>query len=289
MFVRICSFLTFGNYIFGPFLAIILSNFILTYSFRRLLLAFDLSYFSEWISVLISIIPFRFYISRSTISNEPLFLSIAILTIIFFKFNHKNTTIFLLWLACATKYEGIHLTLSIMISYLLRKDKINAILTLSIIFPYSFIYWLMNISSPGNTDGYNDYINYQTKFATKNSEKIPIFHNIYLITAFVLSIFGSLLLSQTIFPLSIFTFLILLIQIPITTCDFGLYLMQALMFSINIGFLKYFSNNNFRKIILLLYVPYLLLMAWFSARHIESNTCSDTVFNSILSEQNYNY
>ena len=99
MFVRICSFLTFGNYIFGPFLAIILSNFILTYSFRRLLLAFDLSYFSEWISVLISIIPFRFYISRSTISNEPLFLSIAILTIIFFKFNHKNTTIFLLWLA----------------------------------------------------------------------------------------------------------------------------------------------------------------------------------------------
>lgn len=120
LLIRLCSIFCLGHYVMGYYLSIIVGSCLFTYSFRRLLLAYNCVQ-SPFLSTMISCwFPIRFVIYHSVGASEPLYISAICLSLIFYKFERFFPMLLSVWLGCITRIEGMSIGFTIGLCYLLR-------------------------------------------------------------------------------------------------------------------------------------------------------------------------
>ena len=87
LLIRLCAFFTIGNYLYADYMAILVSGFLLCYSFRRVLIIYGCVDNPLYSTLLISIFPMRLFIYHSVGASEPLFISFVCFSFIFYKYD----------------------------------------------------------------------------------------------------------------------------------------------------------------------------------------------------------
>jgi hypothetical protein len=120
LLIRFWAFFTVGNYYFADILAIVSSSLLLSYSFRRLLLAFGCCASPTYSSCLLAFVPMRLVIYHSVGASEPLFIAGVCFSLIFYRFDNLTGVLFSVWLCCLTRIEGMAVGFAIGVCFVLR-------------------------------------------------------------------------------------------------------------------------------------------------------------------------
>lgn len=113
LLIRLCSYLLLKNYFYGFYLSIIVSGFLLCYSFRRLLIITKCVSNPTFTTILLSFIPTRLIIYHSVGASEPLFLTFVCFSLIFYKTNEYFKMLIFVWFSCFTRIEGMSIGFTI--------------------------------------------------------------------------------------------------------------------------------------------------------------------------------
>jgi hypothetical protein len=107
LLIRLWGFFTVGNYYLADLLAILTSALLMSYSFRRLLVAYRCVANPTYTTILLALIPMRLVIYHSVGASEPLFIAEICFALVFFKLDSFTGTLLSVWAACITRIEGM--------------------------------------------------------------------------------------------------------------------------------------------------------------------------------------
>ena len=295
MLIRICSFICFGNYVYGAFLSILVSNFLLSYSFRRLLIVFRCVKDPTWSTIVLSLIPFRLVIYHSVLASEPLFITFICLSFIFYKFDRISTMILFIWCGCFTRIEGMAVGFIIGVCYLIRFDILRALLMFSTFIPDLFLVWFHTIM-------FNDPLAY-IHFNSGNQQimSLHMFFDIFVTsrygselvtshvsTIYLLGLIGVFYLLPSASPLSFFSGFFYLYVSQLRHLDTGRYFIPCSVFSLVAGFDSIFGNYRGKLISLIAYPIFLSFLVWYAVAQIPSNICTDEFFDEVINSRDFN-
>lgn len=286
IFIRICSYICFGNYEFGSFISILLANFLLVYSFRRMLIAYKSVENIEWSTCLISIFPFHFVTSHSTLNNASFYASMICFALIFFKFHYFNLLNFSLIIICSTRVDGVYIVLGFAICYALQRKYMHLLKVLANLLAYFFISWFFHTNFyyfPANNNSFRYY-------KSTKMPRIPYLIDslcsyFYGFTLFI----GCFLCCNTNLPISIASLFSLIYMFPIYNLDFNEYILPYLMLTAIPGY-DCLLHKKFVKIAVLISIPILIaIIIYRSFYKIRLYTCGNDFYSAILDFQNYEY
>lgn len=276
--IFILHFLTFGSWNLAAFLYILITAFLASFFFNRLLYVFKVcSSCMFYYSIALSIYPMRYIVYRSVVNSDSLYLCLAFIALISARISSFKILFISAFLALLTNSQGIVLFLSIL-SYLFfdkKKDR-NEIFHFFLIFPLAFI-------SLGIIQSFfmKSFFGYFTQEFINSDEYCPFvsiflscfevdklwkFHGQFMYYAF--GFIGILFLSMKSTFLSIhlvFSFLYLILL------KYGDVFHQGIQFEIFaiLGFEEFLTSKNVKKILPLFLLIYGAVGLYIANRSID--------------------
>ena len=289
MFIRLCTFFTLGNYESGSFLAIIASNFLVAYSFRRLLTAYHCSSSPVLATCLISIMPFRFVLYRCVVASEPLFIFFISMAMIFYKFDRKSMMMIFVWCCCFTRIEGMAVGFVFGVCYLIRFDIISALQMFLTFVPDVFLVYVhkcafdeplayLNFNSGQQgimtLKPFNDLVS-----AAKWGQTYILPDTLFM---YFVSLIGIVSILPAASPIGLFALVFYIYTSMLNHLDTSRYMIPCHVFSYVIGFDSFFTRNPTPAVCCLVYPIAIVILAYYCMKQIPSNVCSESFFESVI-------
>jgi hypothetical protein len=120
LLIRFFAFFTIGNYYLADLLAILSSGLLLSYSFRRVLLAYRCVIHPTFTTVLLAFVPIRLVIYHSVGASEPLYIASVCLALVCYKLDRFVPMLLAVWFCCITRIEGMAVGAALGLCVLMR-------------------------------------------------------------------------------------------------------------------------------------------------------------------------
>ena len=279
--IKFFSMLFFAQYWLGDILAILFTSLVVTYTFRRFLIAYSAVSDPVWTTRISIFLPLRFFLYKCVGSSEPLFMSFCFLAFVFLKSNQMVFLLLSLYGACITRIEGFAIVGTIGLCYILRFDFIRAILTgLAFLSPYSIMlfheyrfndrYAYIHFNQ-----GHQGLLVFQPFFALFRYTSNPnymhmVFERFAIHIPFAACI--CVVFSVSI-PLAIFSVVYFFYTSMLNHLDIARYSLPSYMPSLLIGMDVLFSSPQMKKHMNFVQIFVMIFGAVYSLGQISSNRC----------------
>jgi len=286
--IRLFAFFTIGNYYIANLLAILFCSFLLSYSFRRLLIIYDCVENPTRTTIFLSVFPMRLLIYHSVGASEPLFLSCVCFSFIFYKTGEFVPMILSVWYGCFTRIEGNAIGFAIGVCYILKFDIIRALkmfitfiplITLLIfhkaMFNDAFAYLTFN----SKKQGLLQFPPFQ-EIVGKVRNTNPLYFHSFTSLFFPLLV-STLLMIPVCGPVAVFAMIFLAYVSLLRHIDLYRYSLPCGVFSLLIGFDSLFSSPQFLKSLPIVAPLYIIICLVYSAGQINSNVCWDQFLKEV--------
>ena len=289
LLIRFISFFTLGNYFYASFLSIIFNNFIVSYSFRRLLIVYHCTNDPFFATCVLSIVPFRFFVYRSVLASEPLFLASTCFALIFYKFDMKSFMIISVWICCITRIEGMAVGFVIGLCYLIRLDILNALLMFVTFIPDLFLIYIHysafhdplayihfnsdNIHIMTNRLFFDLFIPFQMKYPLMRSNTMLMYY---------LPLIGIIATFPIASPIAILCLVFYLYVSMLFHLDTARYMIPCTVFSYIIGFNTFFTRFPTKLSCCAIYLIASLFLVYFTVCQLNDNKCTRSFLMDIL-------
>lgn len=276
--IRICSYLFFKNYLYGFYLSIIVSGFLLCYSFRRLMIITKCVSNPTFTTILLSFFPTRLIIYHSVGASEPLFMTFVCLSLIFYRTNDYFKMMLSVWLACFTRIEGMSVGFTIGVCYLLRFRIVRAFgMFLTFVAPallvlmhkYRFNDPLAYIHFNQNSQQlirWPPFADLLTKQITSDD-----FYDSSFTCFYIILLVGNLFVFPKSIPIGIFSFCFIIYVSLLFHIDIYRYAIPASIFSFLVGFDELLTSDNGKRALLLFSPFYMIITIFYCSGQIGSN------------------
>ena len=289
LLIRFISFFTLGNYFYASLLSILFNNFIVVYSFRRLLISYHCTDDSFFATCVLSIFPFNFFEYRSILASEPLFIASTCFALIFYKFEQKSLMIVSIWICCITRIEGISVGFVIGLCYLIRLEISNALLMLVTIIPYLFLMYIHYAAFHDplayfHIDSENQHIMSLHLFndifeAFRRGSSFISFNTIMMYYLPLIGIFATFPIAS---PIALFCLVFYLYVSMLWNLDTQRYLLPCTVFSYIIGFNTFFTRFPTKLSCCAIYLIVSLFLVYFTVNLFETNKCDRSFIMDVL-------
>ena len=280
LFIRFCSFFSFGNLIIGGYISILLSSFLLIYVFRRVLIVYNCSENPLLLTCLLPFIPTRLTLYHSVPASEPLFLSFVCFSLIFYKLAHYSFMIFFVWLCCITRIEGMAVGATYGFCFLLLKDIPHAAMMfltfvpdICLVIMHKAIYgeWMAYFKFNQKNQGIIQWP--PMNLIISSSKHTNDLTTYSFIAYFLVLIFSWLFVIPKNGPAAILS-LIFILYIPLLFhIDIYRYGLPASVFCFLIGLDKLWSSPKMKNTLKIIWLPYFIFLRSYAAGQITSNSC----------------
>ena len=286
--IRFFSFFTCGNYEIADYLAILFCSLLLSYSFRRLLIAYNCVQNPTFSTQILSIFPLRLAIYHSVGASEPLFMSFSCLALVFYKFDYYNQLLFAIWGACFTRIEGMAVGFTMGVCFLLS-FRIKKAFGMFLTFLSTFALLAFHLAMFGDAFAYIHFnSNFQhlivwppfpelSHFQSTNVVYMHSFLNFYL----PLTI-GTFSLYSIAAPPAIFSTTFLIYLSLLRHVDIFRYSLSSAIFAYIVGFDGFFSHPIVKKVISYLWPVYFIMVLLYCSGQINSNNCPDEFWRLVM-------
>ena len=289
LIIRFCSFFTFGNYVLAAHLSILLCDFLLVYSFRRMLIVYNCSENPTFLTMLLAFIPSRLAVYHSLPASEPCFLTCVCFAFIFYKISNYHMLILSIWYCCITRIEGMAVGATFGFCFLLIFDIPHAAMMFLTFVPdiclmimHKMIYgeWMAYFLFNQKNQGIIHWPPmYKLVYFAQQQDHVDT----YSFVAFyvLLSITWISMITKN-GPVSILSFIFLIYITLLFHIDIYRYGLPASVFCFLIGGDKILTSPKAMKAFKIVFFPYLVLLANYGGGQIRSNTCTDYFFEFVM-------
>ena len=293
MLIRLCTFFTCGNYFYGSFLSIIINNFILAYTFRRLLIAYHCSQSQFFSTCLLAIIPFRLVVYRAVLASEPLFISFVCLSFIFYKFNMKSFMIISVWACCLTRIEGMAVGFVIGLCYLIQFDLIHALMMFVTFIPDLFLMYvhyvafrdpLAYIHFNSNEQNIMTFVPFSDLFSPPKWSRFNGTNTLFM---YFVPLIGIVTIFPNAGPKYLFCSEFYIYVSMLFHLDTSRYMIPCSVFAYIIGFNNFLARFPTKLSCCLVYLIAIIILTYYTGNQIQSNKCQRSFLMSVLKSNNY--
>ena len=287
--IRFFAFLFFGHYYVASLAAIIFCGLLLSYAFRRLLIAYKCVSSPTMTTVLLAFVPMRLVIYHSVGASEPLFIAEVCFVMIFYKYGMRTHLLVAVWACCITRIEGMAVGAAIGACDLLRLD-IPAAMSMFLTFLAPIGLMIMHKGMFGDAFAYLTFNSgrqrlivfppfreMRGKRASDNANHLHSFMDFYFPYAF-----GALLVLLKAGPVGVFACLHLAYVSLLRHIDLYRYALPAGVFSVLIGFDFLWSDNRTKHALMMLAPFYWIEMMLYATGQIHSNKCPIWFLSEVL-------
>jgi hypothetical protein len=281
LLIRAWAFFTIGNYYLADILAILTSGLLLSYAFRRLLIAYRCVVRPTYTTILLAFVPMRLVIYHSVGSSEPLYMALTCLALVFFKLDRFTPMLICVWYCCITRIEGMAVGAAIGLSYLLSLRLFEALgMFLTFLAPFSmlllhramfndaFAYIKFNRDRQG-LFGWPPFVEVlEGRASTTNAGYLHSFLDFY-----PFYVLGGLLVLPTAGPVGIFACGHLAYVAFLRHMDLFRYALPAAIFCVLIGYDRLWAHRIGYSACVAVAPLYILEMALYASGQIHSNRC----------------
>jgi hypothetical protein len=281
LLIRAWAFFTVGNYYIADLLAILTSGLLLSYSFRRVLLAYRCVFHPTYTTILLAFMPMRLVIYHSVGASEPLYLAVTCLALVFFKFDKFTPMLICVWYCCITRIEGMAVGAAIGAAYLLSlriKEALGMFLTFlapmsmmvlhRAMFGDAFAYIKFNRDRQG-LFGWPPFIEVlQGRARTIDAGYLHSFLDFY-----PFYVFGGLLMLPIAGPVGIFACGHLAYVALLRHMDLFRYALPAAVFCLLIGYDRLWTHRLGFSACVAIAPFYIVEMMLYASGQIHSNRC----------------
>lgn len=288
--IRFFAFFTVGNYYIADILAIIFCSLLLSYAFRRLLVAYNCVVNPTFTTVMLAFVPMRLVIYHCVGASEPLFIAEICFVLIFYKYEMHGCLLLAIWASCVTRIEGMAVGAAVGLCYLMKMDLSNAVkMFLTFIAPAFLM--VFHRSMFGNAMAYIDFNKGRQKLigwppmpeissGRVSSNNVNYLHS--FIDFYPLYLIGTVLVLLKAGPIGIFSFGYLMYVSLLRHMDLYRYSLPVGVFAVLIGFDELWTHPYTRFAFKVIGPFYWLEMMIYAAGQIHSNRCSDNFINEVM-------
>lgn len=287
--IRLCAFITIGNYEAADYLAIILSGLLMAYAFRRLLIIYKCVADPTWTTILLAFVPMRLFIYHSVGASEPLFIFFVCMTFIFYKADYYTYMIFAVWGCCFTRIEGMAVGAVVGFCYLLRMKIFHALMMFS-----TFVSTIILLAfHRGMFHDALAYIHFNSDVQKLvgwppfpevlfncQTQDVGYLHS--FIDFYFPYVYGALAMLPFVSPVAIFSLTYLLYVALLRHMDLYRYSLPAGVFALLIGFDCIWSHPIVKCSLPYIAPFYVILMLSYASGQIHSNRCWDDFLNEVF-------
>ena len=288
--IRFFAFLFFGNYYVADLAAIIFCGLLLSYAFRRLLVAYRCVHSPTMTTVLLVFMPMRLIIYHCVGASEPLFIAEVCFVMIFYKYGMRTHLLVAVWACCITRIEGMAVGAAIGACDILRMD-ILAGLSMFLTFLAPIGLMIMHKGMFGDAFAYLTFNSgrqrlivfppFQEMRGKKGGADNANFLHSFMDFYFPY-VFGALLVLLKAGPVGVFACLHLAYISLLRHIDLYRYALPAGVFSVLIGFDFLWSDKRTKYALVMLAPFYWIEMMIYATGQIHSNKCPTWFLYQVL-------
>lgn len=287
--IRFCAFFTLDNFVAATYLSILLSSFLLVYSFRRLLIAYNCVVNPTFTTVLLAFIPSRLVIYHSVCASEPIFVACTCLAFTLYKTANYRCMLLAVWYCCITRIEGMAVGAAIGAAFLLKFDILHAAMMFltfipdcvllyvhKILFGEWFAYFKFNMQRQG-------IISWpplkRLFYSAEDQNQMMLYSFVAFYFIYVISVVMVLPSNGV---AGIFGCIFALYGALLNHIDNYRYGIPGTVFGFLIGFDRFWSSKNGYNALRLILIPYAVMLCFYGKGQIETNSCSDDFLRRVL-------
>jgi hypothetical protein len=288
--IRFFAFLSLGNYYCGVLLAFVFSGLFLTYSFRRLLIAYHCCSDPTFTTLLLSVFPMRLVIYHSVGASEPLFIALVCLALTLYKFGHQHSLLLAIWLASITRIEGMALGPTFALCYLLS-GKLVECSKMGVAFLAPVAMLLMHKALFDNplaylefNSGHQGLIGWppfpDISGIAASDQKVLRLHS--FLDFYGLYVIGIAIVLTKAGPIGLFALIHIAYVGLIRHLDVYRYALPAGVFAVLIGFDSIWGHPWGRTALLCIFPLYAIELVVYVVGQLRSNRCSDEFLQKVM-------